>query len=67
MHRGWLRRHYRLGEQKVRLTLPAGTERGAGGLLRTERKVDIRARMGMRVEFTVPGIDDYEVAAIYAF
>ncbi len=66
MHRGWLRRHCRLGEQRVRLTLPAGTSVGRVELLRAERQIDF-TRNGNAVEFTVPGIDDYEVAAIYTF
>ncbi len=66
MHRGWLRRHYRLGEQRVRLQVPAGTSVARVELLRAERKIEF-ARNGNAVEFTVPGIDDYEVAAIYTF
>lgn len=65
MHRGWLRRHYPIGEQKVRMTLPPGREVARVELLRAERKIAFRQN-GSSVEFTIPGIADYEVAAIYA-
>ena len=65
MHRGWLRRHYPIGEQKVRMTLPPGREVARVELLRAERRIAFRQN-GSSVEFTIPGIADYEVAAIYA-
>ncbi len=65
MHRGWLRRHYRIGEQRVRMTLPPGRTVARIELLRAERDVAFRQEGGA-VEFTVPGVDDYEVAALYA-
>lgn len=65
MHRGWLRRHYPIGEQKVRMVLPAGRSVVRVELLRAERALPFR-QDGTTVEFTVPGVLDYEVAALYA-
>jgi len=65
MHRGWLRRHFSIGEQKVRMNIPAGRSVARVELLRAERDVAFR-QDGTSVEFTIPGVADYEVAAIYA-
>jgi len=65
MHRGWLRRHCPIGEQKVRMTLPEGRSVARVELLRAERNIAFR-QAGNSVEFTVPGVADYEVAALYA-
>ena len=65
MHRGWLRRHYNLGEQRVRMVLPAGRTVARVVLLRAEKSVPFRQE-GTSVEFTVPGVADYEVAALLA-
>lgn len=65
MHRGWLRRHHPIGEQKVRMTLPPGRAVVRVELLRSEKIVPFRQE-GTTVEFTIPGIADYEVAALYA-
>jgi hypothetical protein len=65
LHRGWLRRHYPIGEQKVRMTLPADRKVVRVELLRAEKVIAFR-QTGSTVEFTVPGVADYEVAALYA-
>jgi hypothetical protein len=65
MHRGWLRRHHPIGEQRVRINLPPGREAARVELLRAERAIPFRQE-GTAVEFTVPGVADYEVAAIYS-
>jgi hypothetical protein len=65
MHRGWLRRHYPVGEQKVRMVLPAGRSVVRVELLRAESTIPFR-QDGTLVEFTVPAVVDYEVAALYA-
>jgi len=64
-HRGWLRRHYRIGEQRVSMILPAGRRVARVQLLRAERDIPF-SQDGDRVEFTVPGVEDYEVAALHA-
>jgi hypothetical protein len=65
MHRGWLRRHYPIGEQKVRMTLSPGRSVVRVELLRSERLIPFR-QDGTSVEFTIPSVTDYEVAALYA-
>lgn len=65
LHRGWLRRHYPIGEQKVRMVLPPDRRVARVELLRSERVVAFR-QSGNVVEFTIPGVEDYEVAALYA-
>jgi len=63
MHRGWIREFYPIGEQKVRMKLPPGRRAGRVELLRSERTVPFRVVNG-ELEFTVPRVVDYEVAAI---
>jgi hypothetical protein len=65
MHRGWIRNFYPIGPQKVRLTLPAGRRVTRVELLRAEKDIPFRFAAGA-IEFTIPGVLDYEVAAIYA-
>ena len=65
LHRGWLRRHYPIGPQKVRMILPADRTVVRVELLRSERVVSFH-QTGNAVEFTVPGVEDYEVAALYS-
>jgi Hypothetical glycosyl hydrolase 6/Beta-galactosidase trimerisation domain len=65
LHRGWLRKHYPIGEQKVRMTVPPGRSVVRVELLRAEKAISFR-QDGAVVSFTIPGIADYEVAALYA-
>jgi hypothetical protein len=44
MHRGWLRRHYPIGEQKVRMALPADRRVVRVELLRPEKVIAFRRR-----------------------
>src|SRR5581483_11786591 len=64
-HRGWIREFYPIGEQRVRLTLPAGRRVQRVELLRAERDVPFREANGA-VSFAIPSVLDYEVAAIHA-
>jgi hypothetical protein len=64
-HRGWLRRHYRIGEQRVSMSLPGGRRVSRVQLLRADRDIPY-SQDGTKVEFTVPGVEDYEVAAVHA-
>jgi hypothetical protein len=64
MHRGWLRAFYPIGPQDVRLTLPPNVRVTRVELLRAEKDVPFRVRDGA-VAFTIPGVTDYEVAAVY--
>jgi hypothetical protein len=64
-HRGWLREFYPIGEQRVRLQLPAGRTVQRVALLRAEKEIPFRAS-GDVVEFAIPSVEDYEVAALTA-
>ena len=63
MHRGWIRSFVPIGAQKVRMRLPAGKHVGKVELLRAETAIPFR-QSGAEVEFTVPRVVDYEVAAM---
>jgi hypothetical protein len=65
MHRGWIREFYPIGAQKVRMKLPAGRRVARVELLRAGTNIPFRQEGG-RIEFTVPKIVDYEVAAMTA-
>jgi hypothetical protein len=65
MHRGWIREFYPIGTQKVRMALPPGRRIARVELLRAETSVPFRATGGA-VEFTIPRVLDYEVAALYS-
>jgi hypothetical protein len=65
MHRGWIREFFPIGEQRVRMNLPSGATVSRVELLRGETTIPFR-QAGARVEFTVPRILDYEIAAIRA-
>jgi hypothetical protein len=64
-HKGWIRRFYAIGEQKVRMDLPDGRKISRLELLRAERQIPF-SQQGKRVEFTIPRVEDYEVAALYS-
>jgi len=65
MHRGWIRDFYPIGEQRVSLKLPPGRRVTRVELLRAEKDIPFQAKPGA-VEFTIPQVLDYEVAAAYA-
>jgi hypothetical protein len=65
MHRGWIREFYPIGPQKVGMTLPVGRRITRVELLRAETSVPFRATGG-EVEFTIPRVLDYEIAALSA-
>jgi hypothetical protein len=65
MHRGWLRAFYPIGEQRVRLTLPSNRKVTRVELLRAEKDIQFEVAGGA-LSFTIPGVLDYEVAAIYS-
>jgi hypothetical protein len=64
-HRGWVREFYRIGEQKVQFRLPAERRVTRVELLRAERDIPFYAA-GESVEFTIPSVDSYEVAALHS-
>jgi hypothetical protein len=63
MHKGWIRRFYPIGAQKVRIQLPSGRRVSRVELLHAEAAVPHKQQSGV-VEFVIPKIDDYEVAAL---
>jgi hypothetical protein len=63
MQRGWFTRAYPLGAQRVRMRLPSGTEVSQVKLLRAGRDVRF-SKDGQMVEFVIPRVTDYEVAAL---
>jgi hypothetical protein len=63
MHRGWIRDFYPIGEQKIRIQLPAGRKVSRIDLLRADQNVSFTTG-GAFVEFTMPKIVDYEIAAL---
>jgi Hypothetical glycosyl hydrolase 6/Beta-galactosidase trimerisation domain len=54
---------YPLGPQKVKMTLPGGSKVSKVHLLAADTRLPL-TRSGDTIEFTVPGVRDYEVAAI---
>jgi hypothetical protein len=64
LHRGWVRGFYPIGEQNVKIKLPTGSRIRRVELLRAGKNVPFRDSNGT-VEFTIPGVVDYEVAALY--
>ena len=65
MHRGWLRKTYPIGPQKVRLQIPHGSHVKRVELLRAGGDSHYQIA-GDAIVFTIPRVDDYEVAAITA-
>ena len=63
LHRGWVRSFYPIGEQKITMELPADRRVTRVELLRAGTAVPFRASDG-RIEFTIPRVVDYEVAAL---
>jgi hypothetical protein len=64
-HHGWFSEFYPIGAQKVRFKLPPGRRVTRVELLRAERDIPFHAS-GNLVEFTIPSIVDYEIAALYS-
>jgi hypothetical protein len=63
LHRGMIRQHSPVGAQKVRMELPEGKQIRRVTALRAERALAFSQKERW-VEFTVPGVVDYEVAAL---
>jgi Hypothetical glycosyl hydrolase 6/Beta-galactosidase trimerisation domain len=65
MHRGWIRKFYPVGPQKVRMQLPPGIRVTRVRLLQAETDIPFREEGGA-VTFTIPRVVDYGVAALYS-
>jgi hypothetical protein len=64
MTRAWVRRFYPIGPQQVRFELPLGVGISRLELLRTGIIIPYK-QSGRNVEFVIPQVEDYEVAALY--
>ena len=62
-HHGWLSTVYPLGPQTVGMTLPSAVKVKAVNLLRSERTIPFRPQ-GSELRFTIPRVDDYEIATV---
>jgi Hypothetical glycosyl hydrolase 6/Beta-galactosidase trimerisation domain len=60
---GWLQSVFAMGPQSVRMALPAGVRVKSVELLRAETSVEFQLQ-GEVLRFTIPRVEDYEVAAI---
>jgi hypothetical protein len=63
MHRGWIRKFYPIGEQRVTMQLPQGRRVSRVELLRAGKQIPFHID-GNMVEFIMPSVLDYEVAAL---
>jgi len=62
-HHGWLSTVYPLGPQTVSMRLPRGMKVKTVDLLRSDRTIPFRLEDSV-LRFTIPRVDDYEVAAV---
>jgi len=65
MHKGAIREVYPIGAQQVRMALPPNRRVTRVELLKAETNIPFRVADGA-VTFTIPRVQDYEVAAIHA-
>jgi hypothetical protein len=65
VHRGAIRVFYPIGPQTVRFEIPAGRTVSRVQLLKSETDIPFK-RVDGGIEFTIPSVTAYEVAAIYA-
>jgi hypothetical protein len=63
--KGWIREYYPVGEQRVTMTVPAGRKISRVELLRAGCDVPFKM-MDRTIEFMVPSILDYEIAAMHS-
>ena len=62
-HHGWLSTVNPLGPQTVSMALPSGVKVNAVDLLRSDRTTPFRLE-GSVLRFTIPRVDDYEIAVV---
>ena len=65
LHRGTIRAFYPIGSQSVRFEIPPGRTVSRVQLLKSETDIPFK-RVDGGIEFTIPSVTAYEVAAIYA-
>jgi hypothetical protein len=64
MTRASIRQYYPIGEQKVKMKLPDTTTISSAELIRSQIPLKFK-QTGRLVEFTIPSIQDFEVAVLY--
>jgi hypothetical protein len=64
-HRGWYREYYPIGSQRVRFEIPKSRTVSRVQLLKAESEISFK-RGNDSIEFTIPSVTDYEIAAIYS-
>ena len=64
MTRASIRQYFPIGEQKVRMELPNNTNIAKAELLRAGKALPIK-QTGNLIEFVIPSIEDFEIAALY--
>ena len=62
-HRGWYRDFHPISAQRVRFNIPAASKIKRVQLLRAEKEIPFK-HIGAAIEFTIPSVTEYEVAAI---
>jgi hypothetical protein len=63
--KGWIRNYYPIGEQRVKMTIPIDRNVSRVELLRAGK--DVTFKQSERViEFVIPSVTDYEIAAMYS-
>jgi hypothetical protein len=63
--KGCIREYFPIGEQRVSMGIPAGRTISRVELLRSGQDVPFKIVDG-RIEFTIPDVIDYEIAAMYS-
>jgi hypothetical protein len=63
--KGWIREYYPIGEQRVTMAIPVGRKISRVELLRAGKDIPFKMTNGT-IEFTIPSILDYEIAAMHA-
>ena len=63
--KGWIREYYPIGEQRVKMSIPQGRRVSRVQLLRSGKDIPFNRTEGV-IEFVIPGVLDYEIAAMYA-
>jgi hypothetical protein len=63
--KGWIREYYPIGEQRVTMSVPHGRKIFRVELLRVGKDIPFK-QANDKVEFIIPSIADYEIAAMYA-
>jgi hypothetical protein len=63
--KGWIREYYPIDGQRVTMAVPGGTTISRVELLRGGKDVPFKITNGA-IEFTIPSVLDYEIAAIHS-